>query len=90
MPEEKLASRWLVSTDWLSQHLDDPNVVILDSSYYLANAKLLAHARELSPESVRMLLTGYADQNAAVAAVNPATNSLRFIVILLCRRLSCI
>ncbi len=39
MPDEKLASRWLVSTDWLGQHLDDPNVIVLDGSYYLANAK---------------------------------------------------
>jgi thiosulfate/3-mercaptopyruvate sulfurtransferase len=39
MPDEKLASRWLVSTDWLSQRLDDPNVVVLDGSYYLANHK---------------------------------------------------
>jgi thiosulfate/3-mercaptopyruvate sulfurtransferase len=39
MAEEKLASRWLVSTDWLASHLDDPNVVVLDCSYYLANAK---------------------------------------------------
>ena len=30
MPEEKLASRWLVSTDWLAPHLNDPNVVVLD------------------------------------------------------------
>jgi thiosulfate/3-mercaptopyruvate sulfurtransferase len=39
MPDEKLASRWLVSTDWLSRHLGDPNVVVFDGSYYLANAK---------------------------------------------------
>ena len=39
MPDEKLASRWLVSTDWLAAHLADPNVIVLDSSYYLANAK---------------------------------------------------
>src|SRR5258705_6627242 len=39
MPDEKLASRWLVSTDWLAAHLDDPNVIVLDGSYYLANAK---------------------------------------------------
>jgi thiosulfate/3-mercaptopyruvate sulfurtransferase len=44
MPEEKLASRWLVSTDWLRQHLDDPNVIVLDSSYYLANHKRDAEA----------------------------------------------
>jgi len=39
MPDEKLASRWLISTDWLAAHLNDPNVVVLDGSYYLANAK---------------------------------------------------
>jgi thiosulfate/3-mercaptopyruvate sulfurtransferase len=44
MPEEKLASRWLVSTDWLRQHLDDSNVVVLDGSYYLANHKRDADA----------------------------------------------
>ena len=44
MPDEKLASRWLVSTDWLRRHLTDQNVVVLDGSYYLANAKRDAEA----------------------------------------------
>jgi thiosulfate/3-mercaptopyruvate sulfurtransferase len=48
MPEEKLASRWLVSTEWLSLHLDDPNVVVLDGSYYLANARRDAQAEFLA------------------------------------------
>ena len=48
MPDEKLASRWLVSTDWLSRHLTDPNVVVLDGSYYLANAKRDAEAEFLA------------------------------------------
>jgi thiosulfate/3-mercaptopyruvate sulfurtransferase len=48
MSEEKLASRWLVSTDWLNQHLSDPNVIVLDSSYYLANAKRDAQAEYLA------------------------------------------
>jgi len=48
MPDEKLASRWLVSTDWLRQHLTDPNVVVLDGSYYLANAKRDAEAEFLA------------------------------------------
>jgi thiosulfate/3-mercaptopyruvate sulfurtransferase len=48
MAEEKLASRWLVSTDWLAAHLNDPNVIVLDSSYYLANAKRDAHAEYLA------------------------------------------
>ena len=48
MPNEKLASRWLVSTEWLSAHLTDPSVVVLDSSYYLANAKRDAQAEFLA------------------------------------------
>ena len=48
MPDEKLASRWLVSTDWLSQHLIDPDVIVLDGSYYLANAKRDAEAEFLA------------------------------------------
>ena len=48
MPEEKLASRWLVSTDWLNGHFDNPNVAVLDSSYYLANAKRDADAEFLA------------------------------------------
>lgn len=28
-------SHWLVSTDWLSDHLDDPDVVIVDGSWHL-------------------------------------------------------
>jgi thiosulfate/3-mercaptopyruvate sulfurtransferase len=48
MPDEKLASRWLVSTDWLRRHLADPNVVVLDGSYYLANARRDAEAEFLA------------------------------------------
>jgi thiosulfate/3-mercaptopyruvate sulfurtransferase len=48
MPQEKLASRWLVSTDWLASHLSDPNVIALDSSYYLANHKRDADAEFLA------------------------------------------
>ncbi|HLL28827.1 MAG TPA: 3-mercaptopyruvate sulfurtransferase [Xanthobacteraceae bacterium] len=28
-------SRWLVSTDWLAEHLHDPNLVVVDGSWYL-------------------------------------------------------
>jgi thiosulfate/3-mercaptopyruvate sulfurtransferase len=47
MTEEKLASRWLVSTDWLAVRLSDPNVIVLDASYYLANHKRDAQAEFL-------------------------------------------
>ena len=29
-------SHWFVSTDWLAEHLDDPDVVIVDGSWHLA------------------------------------------------------
>src|SRR5947209_20347460 len=48
MAEEKLASRWLVSTEWLASHLNDPNVIVLDASYYLANHKRDADAEFLA------------------------------------------
>src|ERR1043165_5934161 len=47
MPEEKLASRWLVSTEWLASRLN-PNVIVLDASYYLANHKRDAAAEFLA------------------------------------------
>ncbi len=36
----------------------------------LSGAQFLARVREAAPDSVRMLLTGFADQQAAIAAVN--------------------
>jgi thiosulfate/3-mercaptopyruvate sulfurtransferase len=48
MAEEKLASRWLVSTNWLGERLNDPNVVVFDCSFYLANAKRDADAEFLA------------------------------------------
>jgi thiosulfate/3-mercaptopyruvate sulfurtransferase len=48
MPDEKLASRWLVSTDWLRRRLTDQNLVVLDGSYYLANARRDAEAEFLA------------------------------------------
>jgi thiosulfate/3-mercaptopyruvate sulfurtransferase len=48
MAEEKLASRWLVSTEWLAARLSDPNVIVLDGSYYLANHKRDAEAEFLA------------------------------------------
>src|SRR5262245_3039811 len=29
-------SRWLVSTDWLTEHLRDPSIAIIDGSWYMA------------------------------------------------------
>jgi thiosulfate/3-mercaptopyruvate sulfurtransferase len=37
-------SRWLVSTDWLADHLRDRNVVAVDASYFLPTQQRDAHA----------------------------------------------
>jgi thiosulfate/3-mercaptopyruvate sulfurtransferase len=41
------ASRWLVSTDWLVEHLRDRNVIPVDSSYFLPGQNRDAHAEYL-------------------------------------------
>jgi thiosulfate/3-mercaptopyruvate sulfurtransferase len=33
------ASRWLVTTEWLADHLDAPDIVVVDGSYYLPATK---------------------------------------------------
>src|SRR5262245_24897863 len=33
--ETGLASRWLVTTDWLASQLDNPRLAVIDASYYL-------------------------------------------------------
>jgi thiosulfate/3-mercaptopyruvate sulfurtransferase len=47
-PEDNFApsptSRWLVSTDWLSEHLRDHNVTVVDGSYFLPTQQRDAHA----------------------------------------------
>jgi len=43
-PASSLPSRWLVSTDWLAEHLRDRNVVAVDGSYFLPTQQRDAHA----------------------------------------------
>jgi thiosulfate/3-mercaptopyruvate sulfurtransferase len=38
-PTQLPTSRWLVSTDWLADHLRDSNVVVVDGSYFLPTVK---------------------------------------------------
>jgi thiosulfate/3-mercaptopyruvate sulfurtransferase len=43
-PAPQPTSRWLVSTEWLAERLRDPNVAIVDASYFLPIQKRDAHA----------------------------------------------
>jgi thiosulfate/3-mercaptopyruvate sulfurtransferase len=75
MPDEKLASRWLVSTDWLAAHLTDPNVVVLDGSYYLANHKRDAQAEFLAghiPGAQRFDIDAISDKGNPLPHMLPA------------------
>jgi thiosulfate/3-mercaptopyruvate sulfurtransferase len=38
-PPPSPTSRWLVSTDWLAEHLREPNVIAVDGSYFLPTQK---------------------------------------------------
>lgn len=75
MPDEKLASRWLVSTDWLGHHLTDPNVIVLDASYYLANHKRDAQAEFLAghiPGAQRFDIDAVSDNSNPLPHMLPA------------------
>ncbi len=75
MPEEKLVSRWLVSTDWLSEHLNDPNVAIVDGSFYLPALKRDAEAEFLAahiPGAVRFDIDAIADKTNPLPHMLPS------------------
>src|ERR1700681_2173365 len=61
-----LASRWLVSTDWLAAHLGRPDVVVVDGSFYLPAMKRDAAAEHLAghiPGAVRFDIDAIADHS---------------------------
>jgi len=72
---EQLPSRWLVTTDWLSQHLDDPNVVVVDGSFYLPALKRNAEAEFLAghiPGAARFDIDAIADHSTALPHMLPS------------------
>lgn len=48
MPNDAPASRWLKSTQWLADHLGDPNLVVVDGTYFLPTQKRDATAEYLA------------------------------------------
>jgi thiosulfate/3-mercaptopyruvate sulfurtransferase len=46
-PPPSPVSRWLVPTDWLAERLNDPNIVVVDATYFLPIHKRDAHAEYL-------------------------------------------
>jgi thiosulfate/3-mercaptopyruvate sulfurtransferase len=75
MPEEKLASRWLVSTDWLASRLTDPNVIVLDGSFYLPTLKRDANAEYAGahlPGAQRFDIDAIADHSTSLPHMLPS------------------
>jgi len=66
---------WLVETDWLVQHLDAPDLVILDGSYHLPSEKRDAYREYLSehiPGALFFDIDEIADTNSDLAHMLPS------------------
>ena len=75
MPEEQLPSRWLVSTDWLASHLNDPDMIVLDGSFYLPALKRDAQAEFLAghiPGAARFDIDAIADHSTSLPHMLPS------------------
>ncbi len=75
MPNENLASRWLVSTEWLAARLNDPDVAIVDGSFYLPALKRDAQAEYLAahvPGAVRFDIDAIADHSTNLPHMLPS------------------
>lgn len=46
--DPNLPSKWLVSTQWLEDHLNAPDIVVVDGSYYLSTMKRDGHREYLA------------------------------------------
>ena len=75
MSEEKPASRWLVSTQWLQDHLDAPDIVVVDGSYYLPAMKRNAREEYLArhiPGAVFFDIDAISDHSTDLPHMLPA------------------
>jgi thiosulfate/3-mercaptopyruvate sulfurtransferase len=66
MPAERPASSWLVSTEWLAARLGQPDIVVVDGSYYLATMNRDAAAEYLAahiPGAVRFDIDAIKDHS---------------------------
>jgi thiosulfate/3-mercaptopyruvate sulfurtransferase len=69
------SSRWLVTTDWLAQRLNAPDLVVLDGSYYIPTVKRDAEAEYLAghiPGAVRFDIEAVADHAAGLPHMLPS------------------
>src|SRR5262245_31247913 len=78
MPDERLVSRWLVSTDWLAARLQNSDVAIVDGSFYLPALKRDAAAEYLAghiPGAVRFDIDAIADHSSPLPHMLPSADA---------------
>jgi thiosulfate/3-mercaptopyruvate sulfurtransferase len=67
-------SSWLVSTEWLAAHLNDPEVTVVDGSFYLLTTGRDANAEYLAahiPGAVRFDIDAVADHSTSLPHMLP-------------------
>ena len=71
-------NKWLVETSWLAEHLDAPDVVVLDGSMHLPTAKRDANAEYLAEHipGAQFTPVGGSPENASVETVDPVESFL--------------
>jgi thiosulfate/3-mercaptopyruvate sulfurtransferase len=77
MTDSSPASRWLVTTDWLATRLANPEVVVVDGSFYLPALKRDAAAEYLAghiPGAVRFDIDAIADHSNPLPHMLPSTD----------------
>ena len=71
---QKPASRWLVSTDWLAQHLGDQNLVVVDGSWHLPATQrngLIEYLAAHIPGAIYFDIDEIADHSSALPHMLP-------------------
>jgi thiosulfate/3-mercaptopyruvate sulfurtransferase len=72
--EEKPVSGWLVSTQWLEDHLDAPDIVVVDGSYFLSTMNRNAREEYLAahiPGAVFLDIDEVKDRGSALPHMLP-------------------
>ncbi len=75
--EPNQSSRWLVTTDWLAAHLGEPDLVVVDGSYYVPTTKRDAAAEYLAGHiagAVRFDIEAVADHSNPLPHMLPAAD----------------
>jgi len=78
MSNEVLPSRWLVTTEWLAQHLAAPDTVVVDGSFYLPALQRDAGAEYLAghiPGAVRFDIDAIADHSNPLPHMLPSADA---------------